>query len=54
LNPNLTNTEVIDIINKSTIDLGVPGKDVLFGNGLINIYKAMQLANKGNKAFPLE
>ncbi|TCL45811.1 subtilase family protein [Thermolongibacillus altinsuensis] len=54
LNPNLTNTEVIDIINKSTIDLGVPGKDVLFGNGLINIYKAMQFANKGNKAFPLE
>jgi thermitase len=54
LNPNLTNTEVIDIIRKSTIDLGVPGKDDLFGNGLINVYKAMQLANKENKAVPRE
>ncbi|WP_027408454.1 S8 family peptidase [Anoxybacteroides tepidamans] len=46
LNPQLTNKQVIHIIRKSTIDLGPPGKDALFGNGLINIYKAMQMANQ--------
>jgi thermitase len=49
LNPELSNMEVMNIINRSTIDLGTSGKDQFFGNGLINIYKAMQLASKGNE-----
>jgi thermitase len=49
LNPELSNIEVMNIINRSTVDLGTPGNDPFFGNGLINIYKAMQLASKRNE-----
>jgi thermitase len=46
LNPELSNIEVMNIINRSTVDLGTPGNDPFFGNGLINVYNAMQLASK--------
>jgi thermitase len=49
LNPELSNIEVMNIINRSTVDLGTPGNDPFFGNGLINIYNAMQLASKRNE-----
>jgi thermitase len=44
LNPRLSNIEVMDIIKKNTVDLGAPGQDVLFGSGLINVYRSMQAA----------
>ncbi|MEH7442102.1 S8 family peptidase [Bacillus sp. JJ1122] len=43
-NPELTNTQVIDIIKNSAIDLGEKGKDINFGNGLIDVNSALQQA----------
>ncbi|WP_458119280.1 S8 family peptidase [Paenibacillus sp. Z6-24] len=34
--PNLTNTQLRDAIEKSSIDLGAPGKDNLYGYGMIS------------------
>ena len=42
--PNLTNTEVRDILINSANDLGDPGKDKEYGYGLLNIEKAVELA----------
>ncbi|MEH7885241.1 S8 family peptidase [Bacillus sp. JJ1609] len=47
-NPELTNTQVINIIKNSAIDLGEKGKDIDFGNGLIDVNSALQQA-KTNK-----
>lgn len=43
-NPALKNTEVYDIIRKSTTDLGDAGKDVYFGYGQINVARALEMA----------
>ncbi|MCP1190070.1 S8 family peptidase [Priestia flexa] len=43
-NPNLTNQEVIEIIKNSTYDLGIPGTDNEFGNGLINVKNGLEAA----------
>ncbi|MCG3420065.1 S8 family serine peptidase [Oceanobacillus jordanicus] len=43
-NPNLTNREVIDIIKNSAYDLGIPGNDSDFGNGLIDVKNALEAA----------
>lgn len=45
-NPGLTSSQVIRIIKNSAIDLGEQGKDVQFGNGLIDVNSALQEANK--------
>lgn len=42
LHPELTNTEVMEIIKGTTIDLGDTGKDRYYGNGLIDIVNALQ------------
>ncbi|WP_339235991.1 S8 family peptidase [Paenibacillus sp. FSL R5-0517] len=52
LNPDLTNTEVMDLMRQSVIDLGDPGHDKYFGYGQIDVYKALQAAS-GNSA-PLQ
>jgi thermitase len=44
VNPNLKNREVMDIIENTTYDLGVPGKDIDFGNGLIDVQRALERA----------
>ncbi|QHW30416.1 peptidase S8 [Paenibacillus rhizovicinus] len=41
INPDLKNTEVMDIIRKSAQDLGNKGKDKYFGYGLIDIDRAL-------------
>jgi thermitase len=46
--PELTNNQVMNIITKSAIDLGDRGKDEDFGNGLIDVNSALQMA-KMNK-----
>jgi thermitase len=43
-NPELTNTQILNIIKKSAIDLGEQGKDIDFGNGLIDVNSALQNA----------
>ncbi|AIQ13940.1 S8 family peptidase [Paenibacillus durus] len=52
LNPDLTNKEVMDLMTKSTVDLGSPGHDKYFGWGQVDIYKTLQAASGGE--VPLE
>ncbi|QSX75115.1 autotransporter domain-containing protein [Lysobacter arenosi] len=40
--PNLSGEQVRDILLGTTTDLGVPGTDPIFGQGLINIEKALR------------
>lgn len=42
--PSLTNTEVMDIMRGSAIDLGIPGADPQYGYGQINVVQALQQA----------
>jgi thermitase len=44
LNPDLTNAEVLDIIQTSADDLGAPGFDEIFGHGRINVLAALNMA----------
>jgi thermitase len=44
INPALRNTEVMDIMRKSARDIGAPGPDYNFGYGLIDVNKAVQMA----------
>ena len=43
-NPSLTNTQVVEIINQNTDDIGTPGFDPYFGFGRINVYKSLVAA----------
>lgn len=43
-NPELQNTEVMDILRNNVIDLGSAGHDKYFGYGLIDSYKALSAA----------
>ena len=45
INPDLLNTEVMEIIQNTTIDLGDRGKDIYFGEGLIDIVDALEAAS---------
>lgn len=47
-NPQLKNTEVMDIMRKSARDIGTPGRDKYFGYGLIDVVKAVQMAGQTN------
>ncbi len=40
-NPELNNTEITSIIQKTARDLGKKGKDIQFGSGLIDVNKAL-------------
>ncbi|MGE7021672.1 S8 family peptidase [Solibacillus cecembensis] len=42
-NPELTNTEVYELLYASAVDLGDKGVDTTFGNGRLDIAKALQL-----------
>jgi type VII secretion-associated serine protease mycosin len=44
-NPLLKNTEVMEIMRKSASDIGEPGKDKYFGYGLIDVVKALEMAD---------
>ena len=44
VNPSLTNSQIVDIIEKNTDDLGNAGFDTIFGWGRINIYKTLTAA----------
>lgn len=45
VNPLLTNVEVMNIMRNTSVDLGDPGKDDLFGYGQINVKQALIQAN---------
>lgn len=47
VNPELKNTEVMDIIRKNVIDLGDSGRDKYYGYGQIDVYAALQAAGGG-------
>ncbi|WP_411816541.1 S8 family peptidase [Hyphococcus sp. DH-69] len=40
--PNLSATEVVDILLTSATDLGLPGTDAIYGRGLLNLEAAVQ------------
>src|SRR5437867_1386032 len=44
LSPSLTNTQVVDLIEKNATDLGAAGFDQYFGWGRINVYKSILAA----------
>ncbi len=44
VNSSLTNTQIVDIIEKNADDLGAPGFDPYFGYGRINVYKSVLAA----------
>lgn len=46
INPDLRNTEVMEIIKNTTVDLGDRGKDIYFGEGLIDIVDALEVASE--------
>jgi PKD repeat protein len=43
-NPSLSNTEIRDILESNTDDIGASGWDQQFGHGRLNAYKAVQAA----------
>ena len=45
-NPNLSDTEIINIIKQTAVDLGDPGPDNKFGYGRIDAYKAVKKAEE--------
>ncbi|MCA1031571.1 S8 family peptidase [Bacillus timonensis] len=45
-NSDLTNREIMDIIKRTSFDLGRRGKDIYFGEGLIDIEEALNLATR--------
>lgn len=49
--PDLSNSEVIRIIKRTTTDLGEPGTDAYYGDGLIDIVQALETTYK--KRYPL-
>jgi type VII secretion-associated serine protease mycosin len=46
INPHLTNDDVKQIIINTATDLGNNGKDPYYGYGLINVYRALELASR--------
>jgi thermitase len=48
LNPRLSNDEVKQIIIDTATDLGNSGKDPYYGYGLINVYRALELASRSS------
>ncbi|MFD2612765.1 S8 family peptidase [Paenibacillus gansuensis] len=53
VNPLLSNTEVMDIMRQSAVDLGEQGKDDYFGYGQIDVANALQAANQKQESLQL-
>lgn len=50
VNPDLRNTEVMDLIRSNVIDLGPAGHDKDYGYGQIDVYNALSAAGAGDSA----
>lgn len=48
-NPELKNTEVLDVLRRSAKDIGPSGKDKYYGYGQIDVVKALRLARENKK-----
>lgn len=44
VNPSLTNTEIVGLLENNADDLGYPGFDIYYGYGRINAYKSLSAA----------
>ena len=44
VNPNFTNTQVVDLIRNNADDKGAAGFDQYFGNGRVNVYRSLLAA----------
>ncbi len=53
VNPLLSNVEVMNIMRNTSVDLGYPGKDDLFGYGQINVKQALTQANNAKNSVRL-
>lgn len=53
INPDLRNTEVMDIIRKNVIDLGDKGRDKYYGYGQIDVLAALEAAGGGTSPLQL-
>lgn len=53
VNPDLRNTEVMDLIRSNVIDLGPTGRDKDYGYGQIDVYSALSAAGAGDSALQL-
>ncbi|TVY09636.1 S8 family peptidase [Paenibacillus cremeus] len=51
-NPNLKNTEVMQIMRDTAMDLGPKGRDKYFGYGLIDVVAALKAAQSGTTQAP--
>lgn len=52
-NPQLSNAEVVDLLCRTSVDLGDKGKDKYFGYGQIDVRRALQEAGGGPEALQL-
>ncbi|CAM3434973.1 S8 family peptidase [Marinicrinis lubricantis] len=50
-NPLLTNEEVMDIMRKTSVDIGTKGKDKFFGYGQIEVNEALEFAQGPSQSF---
>ncbi len=46
--PQIASTEILEALYYSAVDLGTPGEDNTFGNGLINLWNAFQWLSQNN------
>jgi thermitase len=53
VNPALRNTDVMEIMRRTAIDLGAQGKDKYYGYGLIDVEGALSQARKANDSMAL-
>ncbi len=44
INPDLTNAQVVELMEQNSDDLGTPGYDIYFGYGRVNIYETLLTA----------
>ncbi len=52
INPRLTNSQVVQILQNTADDLGVPGRDEYYGTGRVNALKAVTAAKAGVTSLP--
>jgi type VII secretion-associated serine protease mycosin len=53
VNPDLTNTDIMDLLRQTAVDLGDKGKDTMFGYGQIDIAGALRAAGSGGQSLQL-
>jgi thermitase len=56
VNPRLSNEQVMKVMRATAIDLGKPGKDKLYGHGMINVHAALKQAQTKERSqqYPLQ